>query len=537
MAEYEFDIQGNRFQVEAATQEEALSKALAALGQQGAQEQPAQPPAAPSLRERFAQGMGAAAQPLEKLVEGITYAGAPSMREPVAPGRPTGARLTGQAVGSVVPRTPEGVALSAIPGLGALGTIPKVAQALPRFGAASRAMMQGGPGSVTRDLLTYPALGAGTAFATGGSGGEVAAGAGLGLLQGGATAGMRGLQRLGRRVTGKEISERAVERHATEQIEDAGRAVAGLEADLGLKLTGRNAGEKLVRAPQVIREMIGKDYGLMQTSLEKGLKGRSLTLPRLAAIRGETTTIPGTPGVPPSGLLGPTGQPVSQGTPGTPSTQSLNTSFTPKEAMEAIKDFGGYVRAKSYTAAGAPKGGQPMTGRELRLENQAVRAELVQELTRQGRPDLGAKFQEASGFYRKGLDAQDLLESVTKAKGLRGGSTEEGGIQGQAWRDVLAEQGYADDFPWLSNALQRGTSLGARELLRPGMEAGVSRLYGPAMGVSPRLPATTVPVGTGPLGPRLGPLTGAGTRMGVEALLRDREKAPSPLTSAAPLVE
>lgn len=493
MATFEFKIGDNEFRVEAADEKSALEKAMLAQGK--AQE--------PSFREQFAgvmeRGIG---QPVAKGIEKLTEMGMPSSREPAVPGGPSTARMTGEAVSqTMIPRTPEGVVLSALP-----------------FTRPGAAMMATGP----RALATLPAVGAGVAALSGGTGEDITMGGVQGAVGGATVAGTRIAQKVLRRITGKEPSVRNVEAAAAENILDTDAIVAGLEADRGIKLSGRTSAEKIIKGPEHVQGIISTDYGAMQNAVEKGLKGQTLSLPFLGQIRGRTITVPGTPAAP---VLGPNGKPVAGQ--GTPTRTVVDTEFTPKEALDALKDFGAYVRKQSYTAAGEPKGGEPMTGRQLREYNRAVRAELQSALSARGRQDLADQFGESSAFYAKGLELKNLLEGIKPT--IKGGGTQTGGFDTQSLRDLLNSGKLAEpqDFPATFEAAHRGQSLGAREVQRPGVIAGGQRVYGGSMGFSPSLPATRIPIGTQmQISGMPGRLTGAGTMLGVEDLLKERQKPP-----------
>jgi hypothetical protein len=386
-------------------------------------------------------------------------------------------------------------------------------------------------------MASLPLVGAGTAYlsdldrnlAESGfpeglmPGGATASGALQGLTMGTAIAATRGVQRGVRRLTGREPSVRNIERTAEEQVEMADRFTRSLEKNSGVTLAGKTPAEKIIKGPEHVQEIISADYQGMQTAVERGMRGQQLDLPFLAQIRNKTITIPGTPGTPPTGLVGPTGQPVSQGTPGTPSRTVLDTKFTAKEALDALKEFGSYVRRASYTAGGEPKAGEPMVGRPLREFNRTVRAELRDALVNAGRVDLAQEFRRSSDFYARGLQTKELLEAVKASKAMQGGATTEGGLDEQALRDILNSGKFVEpqDFPDVFVAAHRGQTLGARELQRPGSQS--FRAYLPGLGTSTQaLPATRVPIGTSmQISGLPSQIAGTATTLGVENLIKD----------------
>lgn len=433
----------------------------------------------------------------------------------------------GTGLGNLVPRTPEGMALLGVPFIRGLGGPTK---------AGTTGLLETGP----RAMGGYPLIGGAITGVTGGSGDEIAQGGLQGLLQGATVAGGRALGHLGRRLTGTEPSLRNVAKITGQEVALADDVAGALAQDARIPLTGRGGTSRLVGAPKTIQDAISTDYDAVQRTIEGTFRGRTLTLPTLAEIRGKYITTPAVPGRPAAPVLGPQGQMVAgQATPGTPARQVLDTSFTPKEAFEAIKDFGSYSRKASYTATGQPKGGEPLTGAALRRQNRAAREELTQEITRQGSPDLAAEFDRTSAFYARGLDHMDLAQHLAKSGAFReAGSTTGGGLNPvkarEAYMEWLAKNEFNElSFPSVSRVLFRGQPLGARDVTRPGMSTaaggGQGRVYGPGMGVGISVPGTQVPIGT-PLqvGGGLSQVAGAGTTLGVENLVKDLPE-PAPL--------
>lgn len=493
------------------SREEAAQKIMSVLGEQR------EPQGEPTFRQRFAGVMERAADPIRQAGRFIGE-GMPGLREelpvqgpapiqeegPQAPRRMTGAEVTGQAFGSLLPRTPEGVVLSILP-----------------FTKPGAYLMAPGHGAVTRGL-SLPVIGGGIAGLTGGGLEDI----GLGAIQGGLTGGAamltHGVQRGIRRATGREISVRNIEASANLEIQAADDFAEAIQKGARLQLEGSSGADKIRSAPKSIQDAISATFKAMQASVEKQAGTQTFELPTLGWIRGKTKTIPGTPASP---IFRPGGQPVTQGT---PSQTVPDNFFTMQEGLDFLKNFGAKVRDAQRRAANK---GEPMLAKEPGDLNRQARKEMIDAIDSMGDPKLTSEFIDASEFYYNGKQWKKFIEGAIKAGVLtKAGSPTRGGLNQEKLSAYLLTTAKIDpsNFPTAFRAGFRGQSLGARELQRPGSMAN-QRIYTSGLGFQvPSLSGTRLPLGTPiQVSGMPGRVTGALTGLGTEKLLKSPEGPPA----------
>ena len=469
MGTWRFELNdGSIIRGEGNTEAEAYLQAQAALTQKGGVEQVSPPSKgqveyAPSERVTSpVRGLFRAGA--EGLAGGLEAVGQSPWSGPLGP--------ILQAAGSLVPRTPESLAMAVLPGI-----------------KGGKAVMSR-EGATTRGLLSYPAVGGLTAGITGGPQ-EIIPGMAQGTAA--ALAGMtaRGLDRLGARQA--EVSLGSPAAVAREQIIAAQELDRAVVQGTRIPLVGRSASERLIKGSGTIQEAASADYGSMQTAVERGMRRQTLSLPYLGSIRGKEITIPAQPGQPIPGHPSLTGRP-------TPASSMVDNSFTISEAFKALKDLRQYVAVKTAKEMGLPMSDLHLVpGKVLADASTMAREEFAQALHAAGRSDLATEFQRASQFYYRAERHKEALEALQKGGAYKSaGHGREGGLDADKARQLLYEGKLGDpnDIPEIAASLTKGFPLGVTEVERPGFGHSVGRIYAPRFGIALGTSPRRVPIGT-----------------------------------------
>lgn len=370
----------------------------------GTGETPAPP--APSFREKFQGAMQSVSDPLGRGIgagfETLTGGrGTPSFLPPGTIERGAGKFIAE----SVIPQTPEQAALMALFAIPGLQAVPGLATVGKTVGKATSTM--------PRMLTMPPVVGAGTAAATGGDVGDVALGAGQGVMAGGMAATTRGMQK-GVRVFRMHETQAAQERVTAREAPKILDAIMEDVPALRPGIVGRSPGESLIllRDPANSRRVLSRAFAATEQQIAQAVP--VIDLPQLGmAVRGQALA----------------GQGLSpQQIAGNPQI----TQFSTAEAFEAL-------RRVAADARRAQRGSHQAFS--LKQLDHAVDAEFRQALVAQGRQDLADLWKATSTEYRKGLGIGRLLEEM----GATPGTSRRAIFDPDRLRQVLMEN--VEDFP------------------------------------------------------------------------------------------
>jgi hypothetical protein len=416
MPVFEVNLHGQKVDVEmpeAATDEQILRAALMKAG---------------TFREKFKAGAQTVAEPISKGVAAFSRASFPEQ----APNAP---EALGEAVSSfLIPETPEGVALGALPffrGMRLPGKLPNIPSPT---------------GSAVKNLTIPPTVGAGTAALTGGSLPEVAGGAVTGAVSGATGAAGQLGQRAVRTRTTASIAE-----EQTRMADSLWKAMKQ-ESPAFRGIVGHNPADRMIRATNPARKTLSDRFQAMEDEISSALGDTVLDLPLLGRLRGKTKTIPMTQ----------QGRVVTDSA-GKPLTQEvLDTSFTAREAMKMLKDVALHARQAS-------KRGEPAAGYRPREVDRMADEEFRNALSQAGQDDLATSFLKESSTYRRGTRLVNFLKEAKAAGVFKAGGPKEGGVEPTKLRDFLVAKGdklgiSPDEFPNIFAAAFEGQSLGARSL-------------------------------------------------------------------------